>query len=167
MRRVLAFLLVAFAPAAGQAQNITLDRVDIVEAGIYQIHRTGEVVQSPNTAVGTIRSADRRELIEATTTVPAKVGTSFGIRFVAIGEPMGTKMNVTFITRYPAQGLRNPNTGKIAYKSEFEWGIETGKRVARTYSFDNAWEAVPGEWALEFWHQGRKLGGQTFTVVAR
>jgi hypothetical protein len=165
IRPILALLFFALATAASQAQGISIDRVDIVEAGIYKIRKTEEV-QAPNTAAGKVTPATDRKLLQKTTIVPAKVGTSFGVFYVPIGKPKGTKTKITFITTYPPQGLRNPDTGKTAYRSEFEWEIEIGKPDGRTYTLDNAWEAVPGEWALEFWYQGRKLGGQTFTVVA-
>jgi hypothetical protein len=165
MRPILAFLFLVFATVASQAQNITIDRVDIVESGIYKIHRTGKTAQSQNTAVGALRPATEGVLLKATTTVPAKAGTSFGVRFTVMGKPFGAKTKITLITLYPAQGLRDPDTGKIAQLSELELGIEIGKRDGRTYTFDTAWEAVPGEWTLEFWHEGRKVGGQTFTVV--
>jgi Domain of unknown function (DUF3859) len=165
MRPILAFLFLGFATSASRAQNITIDRVDIVESGIYKIHRTGKIVQSPNTATGTLRPATDGQLLKATTTIPAKAGTSFGVRFKVMGKPIGAKTKITLITQYPAQGLRNPDTGKTAQLSEFELGIEIGKRDGRTYTFDTGWEAVPGEWALEFCYEGRKVGGQTFTVV--
>jgi Domain of unknown function (DUF3859) len=165
IRPVLALLFFVLAMATSQGQEVTIDRVDVVESGIYKIRKVDRV-QAPNTASGVVTPATDRELLRSTTTVPAKLGTSFGVRFNVIGKPRGTKTKITFITTYPAQGLRNPDTGKTAYRSEFEWEIEIGKRDGRTYTFDNAWEVVPGEWALEFWYQGRKLGGQTFTVAA-
>jgi Domain of unknown function (DUF3859) len=146
--------------------SLRYERVDIVETGIYNFHKVGKVSLGPNTATGIITFAADRKLLKATTSVPAKVGNEFGMRFVVIGIPNGASAKITCITKFPARGLRNPNTGKTIYQSEFELEVEIGKRTLRTYAIESDWEAVPGEWALDLWHHGRKLGGQTFTVVA-
>lgn len=166
MQLLLSSLLLALTTVAGQAEEIVIDRVDIVESGLYRFHNIGHVIQGKNTATGIITPDADRQLLKATTTVPAKAGSSdFGVRFVVIGKPKGAKSKITFVTKFPAQGLPNPQTGKAMYQSEYEWEVEIGKPLLRTYAIDNDWEAVPGEWALEFWYLGRKLGGQTFTVV--
>lgn len=152
--------------AGGYAQQITVTAVDIVETGLYSIRKI-EVIESANTAAGVVTPATDRRLLKLTTTVPPVVGTSFGFRFIVRGKPQGAKTKITFITKYPAPGLRNPATGKTSYQSEFEWPVQIGKVEGRTYTIDNAWEAVPGVWSLEFWHNGRKLGGQTFTMTNR
>ena len=88
------------------------------------------------------------------------------MRFVVIGSPKGASKKITCRTKFPAQDLHNPISGKTAYLSEFELEVEIGKPTLRTYALECDWEAVPGEWAMELWYQGRNLGRQIFTVVA-
>jgi hypothetical protein len=166
MRLLFVALVLALFSTAGQAQDVSIGRVDIVESGLYRVQQTGEIIQNENTAMGDIRPAAAHKILKLTTIVPGKKGVSFGVRFIVRGKPEGAITKITFITKYPPQGLRNPDTGRTSHESNFEWPVEIGKTDSRTYSFDSAWEAQPGEWALEFWYQGKKLGGQTFTVVA-
>jgi len=135
---------------AGRAQ--TIDRVDIIEAGIYKVRKAGTA------------AARDQQLLEATTTVPAKVGTAFGVKFVVVGRPAGARAKIMYLVRSPP--LRNPTTGAQTERQELEWDVNVGRLDRVAYGIDTAWEAVPGEWALEFWHMGRKLGGQTFTLTA-
>jgi Domain of unknown function (DUF3859) len=167
----MAMRLLFFAPVlvffsvASRAQDVSIDRADIVEAGLYSVQPTGETIQNQNTAAGVVRTATGPKLLKRTTTVPGKTGVFFGVRFIVRGKPQGAKTNITYVTKYPPQGLRNPDTGKTSYEGRYEWPVEIGMNEARVYGFESAWEAQPGEWALEFWYQGKKLGGQTFTVV--
>jgi hypothetical protein len=102
---------------ASQAQDVSIDRVDIVASGLYSVKPAGEIVHGENTASGALRPVARQNILKLTTTVPGKMGVKFGVKFIARGKPDGTKMNITFITKYPPQGLYNPDTGKTSYES--------------------------------------------------
>jgi hypothetical protein len=54
MRLLFVTLLLALSGPVGQAQEVSIDRVDIVESGLYSVQRTGEVIQNENTAMGDI-----------------------------------------------------------------------------------------------------------------
>lgn len=164
--RVFVGLALLCATAAGtQAREVQLNRVDIVEYGIYTA-RTLKKIANDAVATGDLRPIDQLKLVKVTTTVPAEVGIRFGVRFIVDGTPRGEPVTLTYITRFPPQGLRNPDTGKTFAQNEFKWNTHVNQIDFRTYTLDNTWEAAPGEWSLEFWYQGRKLGEQKFTVVA-
>jgi hypothetical protein len=146
------------------AEDVRVLRVNVVEFGIYELGKT-IAAPHPNMEAGQISPAGEQKLVEVTTTIRAKIGLSFGVRFVLIGSPQGQGVHLTYVTRFPAPGATNPTTGTVHDKSEFLWPTTIGKNTARSYRFDESWELLPGKWSLEFWYEGRKLGEQTFTVV--
>ncbi len=144
MRVIFVFLTLALSAATVRAQDAYIDRIDIVEAGLYSLEKM-QTIEDQNTAAGYITPTTGQKNLELTTTPTARLGMSFGVRFVAQGAPTGRRIKITFVTRYPPQGLQNPQTGKTMYQSRFEWPVEIGKVDVRTYTFDKEWEAVPGE----------------------
>jgi uncharacterized protein DUF3859 len=164
MRILCSVVLLLAGIFSAHAQSLKVDRVEVLEFGLYQSDKI-RTIDDPKVAAGVITPGTNRKLLETTTTVPGRVGVEFGLRHVLVGQPAGTVAALTYVTRFPPQGVRNPKTGEIFYKNEFPWKDGVGEKKYRTYSFDEDWEIVPGEWALEFWYEGRKLGEQKFTVV--
>jgi hypothetical protein len=97
--------------------------------------------------------------------VPAIVGTTFGIQYVLRGTPKGQVVKLTYVTRFPQSGIVNDKGQKLE-KSQFEWNDTIGETRIRTYTLDNAWEVVPGDWMLEFYYEGRKIGEKRFTMTS-
>jgi hypothetical protein len=159
----LSFILLVLT-AVGDAQAQHIDRVEIVEWGIFQHDRVAEAA-SPNTATGTINLLDNVRLQQATTTVPALVGMKFGFRIRVVGSPEGAIVSLKCVTRFPVQGLTNPAKGKTFSVSEFSSDAVVGELSYRGYSLDYDWEVEPGPWTLEIWHEGRKLAEKTFMVT--
>ena len=154
-------LLIASAGGAGAGD---VRRVDIVESGIYAVGSKA-VVANKGSPSGTISPVTGERLVRATTTVPARVGVAFGVRYVASGSQRGEEIELTLVTRYPPQGVTNPKTGWTHYSSEYKLKVIVGETSSRFYGLDETWELVPGNWALEFWHEGRKVGEKVFRLV--
>jgi hypothetical protein len=165
MLRLLPFSLLLFvltAACAAQAQSI--DRIELVEWGIFQHERTGETT-SPRTATGTTNLVRNVRLQQTTTTIPALVGMKFGFRFRVVGAPRGAGVRLKCVTRFPSQGLTNPAKSKTFSSSEFYSDAVVGEVTYRGYGFDHDWEVETGPWTLEIWHDGRKLAEKTFMVT--
>ncbi len=156
------FLLVLTAAPDARAQQV--DRVEIVEWGIFQDERAG-VRAAPLAVTGTTNLVKNVRLQQTTTTIPALVGMKFGFRFQVVGSPPGATVNLKCITRFPSQGVTNPAKDKTFSSSEFHSDAVIGTITYRGYSFDYDWEVEPGPWTLEIWHNGRKLGEKTFMVT--
>jgi hypothetical protein len=155
MRLVLSiqFLLLAFL-AAANAEAPKVDRIEITEAGIYQ---------RGNVASGAM--VDSARLIQATTTIPARIGLTFGIRGKLVGQPSGAKVALKKVTRFPPPGIRNSATGKMQ-SSEDESIIGTiGAEFFTDGRFDDPDEMIPGNWVIEIWYENQRLAQQQFTVV--
>lgn len=161
MRNLLALLLLLTFSAAAGAQ--TVDRVKIVEYGVFQ-RDVIEIVPTEGVATGRLQIARNFKLKEKADVIVARRGTSFGVRFQTIGVPMGKAVKLTWITRFPAEGLKDPKNG-VFYRNEFTRTHTIGEDSHRTYSFDEPWEMVPGEWTFEFWDGPKKLGEKRFRVI--
>ena len=149
--------------AAALAKQISVDRIDIVTFGIFSSGTVTSSEARPGTNGITLREG--RELLSQTETVPGTVGATFGIQYVLRGSPDGQVVKLNYVTRFPQAGMVN-DKGQKLQKTQFEWNDTIGKPAIRTYTLDNAWEIVPGDWTMEFYYEGKKLGEKRFTITA-
>jgi hypothetical protein len=156
-----ALAVLVSAPVHAQAPQ--LDRIEILEFGIYSVTRQ-QIEKSQTTAGGQLAVAKEYKLITPTEMVTARQGVSFGIKYVVIGKPNGSRVRSNWITRFPAGGLVNSN-GRKFDRAEVAWEDTIGAPTYRTYAFDETWEMVPGVWTFELYFNGRKLGEKRFSVV--
>jgi hypothetical protein len=147
------------------AQDVRIDRIQIVEAGIFQAETTA-TEKASGTATGMRHILKGTALIESTTRIEAKVGLHFGMQFRIFGRPNKAPVWLTSVTHYPAPGLKNPDTGTILRRGEYTLAATIGAVNYRGYVFERVWELVPGPWSFELWYAGRALAKQTFEVVA-
>jgi hypothetical protein len=158
----LAFALL-LAPAVAHAQAPQIDRIDIVEYGIYTAKMTGERA-APNAVMGAVASLGDVQHAVTTRTIPAQQGVRFGFRYKIVGAPENARTLIHIVTIFPSPGLTNPATRKTASRSEYDATATIGGTEYQDYGLDNAWEVVPGRWTMQIWYQGRKLAEQTFTI---
>jgi hypothetical protein len=159
----LPLLLFALTVAAG-AQATRVDGIEIVDWGIFRNDRHA-IVPDPDSAAGTRNIVGNIQLQQATTTVPALVGMKFGFHFRVVGSPPGGIVTLKFVTRFPRQGITNPNSAKTFPSTEFYSSAVVGATSYRGYALDYDWEVETGPWTLEIWHEGRKLAEKTFIVT--
>ena len=163
MRGPLALLLLAVAAGDACAQG-KIDRVEIIEAGIYRAE-TSSIEQAPDTATRQRNILSDTKLVASTTRIEAKIGVHFGIRYRLVGRPSGATIKLISVTQYPAPGLKNPKADSNQLRGEHSLFATIGPVNYRGYVFDQDWEIVPGAWTFELWDGKRKLVSQTFDVV--
>jgi hypothetical protein len=156
----MAALLLAL-PGLAQAQ--TIERIDVVDWGLTRSQLT-ETLAAPGTAAGAEKVVEDVVFVQKTTRVPARLKTSFGVRFVVVGAPKGQEVALEERWLLPAPGLRNPQTGNVHRQEANAIKLKIGDKAYRGYGFDEEWELVPGDWTVEIWSGRRKLLSQTFTV---
>ncbi len=165
MPRLLPFsLLVLALTAASHAQAQQVDRIEIVEWGIYRTDNVGEIASPLSPSGRRYRAANIRHR-ETTTTIPALVGVTLGFRYKAVGSPPGANLNLKCVVRFPRQGLTNPANGKTFSSEESDSLTVVGGIRFEGYTFDWDWEVETGPWTVEIWHGGRKLAEKTFMVT--
>jgi hypothetical protein len=164
MRVQLALLFVAAGLGEACAQGGKIERIDIVESGIYRA-ATVSIEHAPSTATGKRNILSDTKLVASTTRIEAKVGVHFGMRYRIVGHPRNATIKLMSITQYPAPGLKNPKTESVQTRGENSLLATIGQINYRGYVFEHDWEIVPGAWIFELWDGTRKLASQTFDVV--
>lgn len=160
LRALAAFLFLLFA-ADAHAQP-QLDRISIVKFGIY----TNDVQKEHRDGQGVLqRDVVNSRLALATTTIPAQLGVTFGVEYQLIGQPTGSSVSIQAIIRFPPSGARPVAGGLPIHFSQAERMRNLNSSSLEFWSFSEPWELVPGMWAIEFWHEGRKFAEQKFDVV--
>lgn len=146
MHKLFVVLVVMMLPIRAGAADVT---VRIEEFGIYRLERSPEV---------------RAELVQATDRIPLKQGITFGVSISVQGSGNEREWTLRKITRFPAPGLTNPQTGRTRSYSETLVSFYAGQMPLGLFTFDHPWEMVPGTWAIEYWLGEEKLTEKRFTV---
>jgi hypothetical protein len=164
MRYVLPLLLLMFPAMNASAQMLRVERIDIVEYGIYTAD-VESAVAAPGTPAGARNVVSDVKHAATTRTIPAQLGVRFGFRFIAVGTPSGATLPLRMVTIFPKPGLIAHAGARPIARSEYDRPVAVGATSYRDYSFDEAWELAPGVWTFQIWYRGRKLAEQKFTVV--
>jgi hypothetical protein len=162
VRTLLSLLLLATISTAASAQAV--ERVEIVDFGIYTIGQKMKSTAALNTAAGVVNGVSHIKLAEATTTVPGRLGVHFGFRYKIIGPTNGTA-KLRIVTLIPEPGIRNPNTDRTTVRNDYVETRPIDSLQYAGYTFDNPWEIVFGTWTKEIWDGDRKLASKVFDVV--
>jgi hypothetical protein len=162
MRLCLAACLLVALVASANAQPARIDRIDVVEFGIY----TADSKLNSVTAQGIKQSTiDNVRHAATTTTIPVQKDVQFGYRYKIIGKPNGAPVDIRLVTNYPAPGLRTPSSEQPVMRSERIRKRQIGETSVTTYSLEDDFELVPGIWTFEIYDGDRKLVSQSFTLV--
>ena len=81
----------------------------------------------------------------STTSVPRKLGSTFGMRFRTL-KPEGGSSKVKIVTATP--GLIDPSKNAVVFSTESVETIVTGKEYHCTFTFQKEWEMASGDWTL-------------------
>ncbi len=162
MRTIITGLLIATISHASHAQ--TAQRIEIVEYGLYSADVTAKK-DDPGSATGDRATVANIRHVETTTTIPARVGIEFGLRYKIYGQPNGATIQLKQVDLIPQPGIRNPNTGNTSVRSEIVTNPKVGEISYIGWHFDNSWELAPGTWVMELWQEHWKLASQSFNVV--
>ncbi|MFM9847367.1 MAG: DUF3859 domain-containing protein [Hyphomicrobiaceae bacterium] len=165
MKILLASLFLIFAPCCVSAQTLTVQRVIIINPGIYEVE-TNKRIAGENLEDRSWDVVRKFRYVQAATAVPARLCISFGFEYVIIGAPKGAEIPIKMVTKFPEAGLYDPQTRRITRKNSTLVGRTIGTRFLRSYTFDKRWELVPGIWTFQLWHKDEKLAEQSFAVTA-
>jgi hypothetical protein len=164
---VLAIVAVAAASLAeARAQDMRVDRLELREAGFYDVAKatvTG-TTQAAGTVTGAVQELRDVTLSPQPPATSARVGVGFGVRFRSFGARDGERAMLRSVWKIPAPGIVNPNDGKTYLESAADFATTIGSNHLRGYTFEQPWEIVPGTWTLEIWQGDRKLLEKSFEV---
>ncbi|SUD43661.1 Helicase subunit of the DNA excision repair complex [Pseudomonas fluorescens] len=121
------------------------------------------VFEGPKTELQSGERVLRRsnEQIQATTVVPAKLGTKFGLRYQLLGKVAeDTPLTLLYFT----PGIRTAD-GQRHDKFEVTQKLVPGApQDVMAYEFTESHEVVPGEWRFMVFQGDRLLTQKSFTV---
>jgi hypothetical protein len=170
MRKVIISLAVVFFVVTISSASIAAEvyGIEIQEWGIYDIAKVEKAI--PGTPV----PVDDIKLLKLTYKIPARLGTSFGLKYYVNGHPPGAQVNITQRWLFPYPGVKHPETGKLTHYYDETILTPIGHTIQGHYliawsgfavqKFTEASDLVPGEWKLQLWHGGKKLKEKTFTI---
>lgn len=163
MRSLVATLTLLLLAAGAEAQTVTVDRIDVVSFGTFGIE-TGEITPTPDTPTGEVTAVSAARNLQSTHTIKAHVGLEFGFQYVVVGSPAGAEVTLDIVHRYPAQGLKTPESAEPVRESRYQRTKVIGETNYLGYGFEQEWEMEPGSWGFEIWYDGRRLAEETFSV---
>ena len=161
--RLAALLLIVLLPSRAAAQPLAIDGIEIVEFGLYAT-RVEQKVSDADAPVGHLNMVSGHRLLETGDEFCAKLNLEFGVKYRVLGKAVGKPATLDMVTVFPPSGMTNA-AGKRFAKSGFKQAVIIGDTSARTYSFEEPWEMVPGVWTFEFHYLGRKLGEKQFKIL--
>jgi hypothetical protein len=145
----------------------------IVDHGVFDARPLRRRISAPGTTAGSIGDLGEADpvLLRSTTNIPAKLGTTFGIRVRVDGSPRttaaGDLADVAVIQarmRVTHPPVKNPSTGAIVTVDEWSWPISLGVPLFGGWRFDDPTEVVPGRWLMQVWYGDRVLAEQAYDV---
>ena len=159
---VVALSLVAL--SACDAQVKTPQRIQLLEFGTFKKLSSHDDVRAPGAIAGARHAVSKVALLECTTNIAARVGTSFGFRLMMLGKPSGVVAPCTAKCIHPR--LTDPSSGHSSEVEQWDTSGLAGEEGYIGYTFDNNWELVPGPWTIQVFMDSKLVIEKTFNVYS-
>ena len=104
-------------------------------------------------------------LIAEGKTVPATLGTRFGIAFQVDGTPTGTTIKLTRTIIFPGDGILSLDRKKMIKSFSGTIDAILGNRQVAGYILEVPSELKPGPWKIELYYGSRMLAEETFFLL--
>ena len=139
----------------------------VLQYGIYELVRGGNVVDSKVTTTGKAVSGVTIQQVEQTERIPAKkdVYFSYQYRLSHLKLKKGAENGVINLTRKLKHPPITLPDGSVKSGSEYmiKGKVRRGEVFAFDgYAFNEDYELVEGEWVFQIWHKDIKLVEQKF-----
>ncbi len=163
---LVSFAVVLISAAHARAQDMRVDRLELIDAGFYDASTTTVTGTTPaaGTVTGTVQELRDVKLSLEPPATGARVGVGFGVRFRSFGERDGERAMLHSVWKIPPPGIVNPDNGNVYRESTADFPTTIGTVHLRGYTFEQPWEVVPGTWTLEIWQGDRKLLEKSFEI---
>jgi Domain of unknown function (DUF3859) len=153
-----------FGLAGCNAQTNAPESVELLEFGIFKKTNSLNDLNDGGTISGRRHAVAEAVLVERTTNIPARIGTSFGFRVKYRGQTPGAVVRCTAKCLHPK--LTDPSSGRNSEVEHWDTSSLSGREEYIGYTLDNAWELVPGEWKIQLWVGPKLMVEKTFTLYA-
>jgi len=153
-----------FGLATCNAQTDPSESVALLEFGIFKKISSLDDLHDSGTISGRRHAVAKAELVEQTTNIPARVGTSFGFRVKYPRKTPDAIVRCTAKCLHPK--LTDPSTGRSSEVEQWDVSSLSGSEEYIGYTLDNPWELVPGEWKIQLWVGPKLMVEKTFILYA-
>jgi hypothetical protein len=165
LRRWAVAIAVGLLPLAdAAAQEPRVERLEIIGAGFLSYVQAGERTDAPDAVGRKVIRPRNMQFIADPPASTAQIGTSFGVRYLVVGQPRLADVKLRTVWKIPAPGLKEPQNGKTFTESAADITTQIGTAQLSGYGFNEAWEIVPGTWVLQIWQGDRKLLEHPFAI---
>ena len=138
-------------------------RIELLEYGTFRKLVSTNDISDAGSLTGARHAVAKVALIESTTNVPARIGTSFGFRVKIPGTPSDDVVPCTAKCFHPK--LTDPSSGRSSEVDQWDTSGLAGQDGYIGYTLDNDWELVPGAWTLQVFLDSKLVLEKTFNVV--
>jgi hypothetical protein len=149
---------------AAVSTALTAIEVALIDEGVYETLGDTKNVEAPQTAAGKVGEHGGLELLEATRTLVAEKGVTFGYRFALKGPYNGTVGGFEMHAEHPSMlGVdgKSHTSQTVPIEIDFEGGLAYHDVV---YVLSEDFEVLPGNWTLEIRFQGKPLISRHFIL---
>ncbi len=136
--------------------------IQLLEYGTFRKLASTNDVSDPGSLTGARHAVSNVALVESTTNVQARIGTSFGFRVKFPGKNSNEIVPCTAKCLHPR--LADPSSGRSSEVDQWDTSGLAGQDGYIGYTFDNDWELVPGRWTLQVFQQSQIVLEKTFNV---
>ncbi|MBV8928170.1 MAG: DUF3859 domain-containing protein [Mycobacteriaceae bacterium] len=162
MIRVLIVLLFLSASAMAQPETDILggQGAKVLEIGTFRLGQPRGREQAPGMLEGSIRHHRNSKLVQATHRICARLGETFGIRYVADPPVTGPPPIVEVVYTHPNLTARNGRQGAL----ERWWTTLQNRSKTALVTLHDSYQLVPGPWTISIHHGDTVLARVTFDV---
>lgn len=134
----------------------------VINYGIYNVVKTGRLVNNPFTSTGQSHSATTIQLVERTQYIPLRIGSYFAFQTRVEYFPDMHFIKLKKVVRHPEMKLPDGSRTNGYVINETK-KVSSGIAFAISgYSFDESYELVEGEWIIQYWYGEKLLVEQKF-----
>jgi len=144
------------------AQTPQVKGIEFADFGIYTLDRE---IQGRDEAGIARASGSNVRHAASLRTIPAHIGVTFGFHYRIIGTPLNIPVQLRSIVVFPEHGIVPSHAAEPVTQAGFMLQTRIGQPSFMTYTLEDAFELVPGPWAIEIWYGDRKLGTQNFELI--
>lgn len=151
------------------------ERIEIVEYGRFQRAGEEQKLNAPDTASGYVNVVDAMStpaVVERTDCIEGVSGRTFGFLFLAersaesgAEEDEDDDGIAQLRVRVLHPAMHNPKTNLTTEREEWNTSANLGIVRFTGWTFDEAWEIVPGTWAIEVLQRGKVMARKEFVVT--
>ena len=145
------------------------ERIEIVDYGRFQRDAEEPKKDAPDTTTGYVNvvAADATPaVVEHTDCIEGAIGRTFGFLFRAEGSAGEDEESVARLrVRVLHPPMHNPKTNLTTEREEWDTSANLGIVRFTGWTFEEAWEAVPGPWAIELLQRGKVMARKDFVVT--